>query len=978
MIDVIKPSQKPVKDYYATLADLKAKGVTNELGLRTAMQSLMESVAKKRGWALVAEYAIDTPNGKKIPDGALLDSFDYRRGLWEAKDPHDDLDVEVINKKKAGYPQKNILFDNTVRGLLIQDDQRVMDVSLENPKDLCALINAWIGYTEPVMETFEQAVDEFSERVPELANGLVEKIKKAHDDNTAFQKAFQRFYGLCQTSLNANISREAVDEMLVQHLLTNRLISSMFSDLFMQKNVIAQEVQTVIEALTSKYFDLHDFYQNLERFYTAIEAAGHQITDFSEKQHFLDRIYERFFQGYSVETADTHGIVYTPQPIVDFMCNSVEHLLEKDFGLKLWDEGVVILDPCTGTGNFVVNLLRRVPKDRIKDFYRNQIFANEVMLMPYYIAALNIEHAYHEITGEYEPFEGICFVDTLDLAEPRQISLFTQKNADRVEAEKKAAVTVIIGNPPYNAGQVNENDQNRNRKYPTVDTRIKQTYANDSTATLKTKLYDMYVRFFRWATDRLEERDGIVCYVSNNSFVDAQSFDGVRKWLPDEFNLIQHLDIGGNVRVSSVRGQDSNVFDIRVGVGVTLAARTPSGRNGLQYCRVGPSRGKESKFTWLRQHPNVSDVDWTTLIPDDRHSWLVPDNADEFRSLLALVPLDVPTHQAEPASIFKTHSLGTSTNRDMTVYDFRDNPLLNRIKDAVEAYNYEVWRYAHDTTGVAIDDFVDYTKLSWSATLKGHAAAGVVAAFSETVIRNALYRPFVSKRLYFDPVLIDRRCGFPRIFPTHESETENRVIVAAGYDRKDFSACIAGHIPNLNFYGDPAQCFPFYVYALLHHPGYRERYADNLKRELPRIPFAPDFRAFVVAGEALSDLHLNYEDKPEYALESEWDKDIPGIDYRVEKMKLSKDKRSVVVNRSLTLHGVPETAFEYRLGNRSALDWVIDQYRVKTDKRSGITHDPNRADDADYIVRLVKKVIGVSVETVGIVNGLPVAFRPEE
>jgi predicted helicase len=316
--------------------------------------------------------------------------------------------------------------------------------------------------------------------------------------------------------------------MLVQHMLTERLFRTVFDNPdFTRRNVIAVEIERVIDALTSREFDRHGFQRTLDRFYVAIEGAARSLTEWSEKQAFMNMVYERFFQGYSVKDADTHGIVYTPQEIVDFMCASVEAVLQREFGTSLSAPGVQILDPCTGTGNFVVNLIRRIAGASLEQKYREDLFANEIMLLPYYIASLNIEHAYYERTGRYEPFEGVCFVDTLEL-EGQQMQMFTEANTERIQRQKAAEIRVIIGNPPYNMGQMNENDNNKNRSYPVVDSRIRTTYSKASDATLNNKLYDAYVRFFRWATDRLQGRDGVICFVSNNSFVDQIAFDGMR------------------------------------------------------------------------------------------------------------------------------------------------------------------------------------------------------------------------------------------------------------------------------------------------------------------------------------------------------------------------------------------------------------------------------------------------------------------
>ncbi len=330
----------------------------------------------------------------------------------------------------------------------------------------------------------------------------------------------------------------------------------------------------MIESLARGSFSRAEFLRKLDPYYKAIEREGANLAHFTEKQDFLNSVYEQFFQRFSPNVADTHGIVYTPREIVDYMCGSVERALKDEFGFTLASPEVVILDPCTGTGNFIVNLINRLPGAALKDAYKNRLFANEVMLLPYYVASLNIEHAYFERMGEYETFNGLCFVDTLDMVEAQQPGLFTAENTERVEREIEAAVTVIVGNPPYNVGQKSENDDNQNRKYKRVDGRVRDTYAKDSKATNKNALSDMYVKFFRWASDRLGDRDGIVCFVSNNSFVEQIAFDGMRKHLAKDFQIIDHIDLHGNVRRNpKLSGTTHNVFGIQVGVGITVAVK---------------------------------------------------------------------------------------------------------------------------------------------------------------------------------------------------------------------------------------------------------------------------------------------------------------------------------------------------------------------------------------------------------------------
>lgn len=1015
----IKPTQKAIKNYYELLKSFKEQNVDHESAIRSAFQRLLEDTAKPLGWVLVPELS-DKTEGKTIrPDGTIRDQNNLPRGYWESKDTHDDLEVEIAKKTAKRYPLTNTIFEDTRQAVLFQNNQRILKVDdLTDAQKLCDLLNLFYSYTEPGIVEFEKAVEEFQERVPDLAKGLDEKIKEAHRENPNFQESFDTFFALCQKTLNPNLREEAVDEMLVQHLLTERLIRTIFDNPeFANRNVIASEVERVITALVSKSFNRKDFLASLDRFYIAIEMAARQLTDFTEKQHFLNSVYERFFQGYSVKVADTHGIVYTPQPVVDFMSASVEEALKQEFGKSLSDPDVFIIDPCTGTGNFIVNLMRRIPKRDLPRMYKNQLFANEVMLLPYYIASLNIEHAYYELTGNYVPFEGLCFVDTLELAEGHQakFDFMTEKNTERVERQCKSPITVVIGNPPYNMGQLNQNDNNKNREYPVIEMRIHKTYARDSKASLKNKLADAYVKFFRWAVDRLEDREGIVCLITNNSFVDKIAFDGMRKHLLQDFTRLYHVDLHGNVRKNpKLSGTTHNIFGIQVGVGITVAVRSHQHRDhSLSYYRVPENWRKEEKLEWLLKAGNISGVQWKSISPNSRQDWITIEHEDDFRRMLLLGDKESKSAKtSDVESVFKIYSLGVNTARDSVVFDFDHKSMAKRVKQFIEDYNSEVDRFRRSENKLDLDNFVKYDKIKWSEGLKARLSRGNYASFGDDKIRTSQYRPFCRRYLFFDRVLNERVCVFPAILPTVDSEKENLIIAITGIgSNKPFHALMINMIPCLDLL-EKTQCFPllvydedgqnrkenisdwtlrqfqnnypeakiskedifYYVYGMLHHQAYREKFKDNFRREFPRIPLAPDFKAFTDAGKKLADLHLNYEKIEPYKLK--WlESDKLPLSKRVsDKMRLSKDKRSVQISPSLTLAGVPPEAFDYRLGNRSALEWVIDQYQVKTDDRTGIKSDPNRYGDEDYIMRLVGQVIAVSVETVKIINSLPEDF----
>ena len=958
----LSPGDPIIKTYLKDLQHLKSQQVTHELGLKGPFQTLLDKAAKKRGWTLVPELSTHSGGKRVVPDGTVRDEFRLARGWWEAKDTSDNLAAEIQKKLKAGYPTRNTIFEDTQTAVLFQDRAERGEFPLADPHQVAGLLNTFFTHDESDEREFHRAMDEFKSRIPDLAQSLRDHIKDAHAKNRKFKAAFAEFVALCRASLNPDLSDDKVDEMLIQHLLTERLMRNLFQNPeFTHRNVIAAQVEGVIEALASSSFSKAEFLKRLDPYYKAIEKAGAGLSHFTEKQDFLNSVYEQFFQKFSPDIADTHGIVYTPREIVDYMCDSVEHALKDEFGLTLASPEVVILDPATGTGNFIVNLIERMKPSALADAYKNRLFANEVMLLPYYVASLNIEHAYYERMHQYEPFEGLCFVDTLDMAEARQIGLFTAANTERVTREKQAAITVIIGNPPYNVGQKSENDNNQNRKYKEIDQRIRDTYAKDSKATNKNSLSDMYVKFFRWASDRLGERDGIVCLVSNNSFVDQLAFDGMRKHLLKDFQQIDHIDLHGNVRRNPrISGTSHNVFGIQVGVGITLAVKKKGATPRLRYHRVPEMWRKGEKLEFVAK----GQIPWQTLPPDAHHTWLVPEHADEYREFLPIEDL------------FDLHSAGLQTNRDDTVYDWNRDPLIARMKKFAADYNTEVHRHKADPTA----DWPDHIK--WSSRLKQALQGGQLVKFDKAKIREALYRPFAKKWLYFDGILNHRVYQWPKI--------AGQVIwVKVGPDWPFFvllSNLICDHLPQ-----GGSQCFPLshlkdsaveqfraryadssitredvfhYLYALLHHPTYRERFAANLKRELPRIPFAPDFRAFAEAGRELARLHVDYESLPVWPLKATENDSLPYSE-RVTKMKLSENQDSIRINESLTLTGIPPETFEYRLGSRSALEWIVDQYQVKGDS------DPNREDDPHYIVLLVGQVVRVSVETVRIVKSLP-------
>ena len=804
--------------------------------------------------------------------------------------------------------------------------------------------------------------------------------------------------------------------MLIQHLLTERIFRTVFDNPdFTRRNIIAREIENVIDALTWHAYNRSEFLRELNPFYGAIERAAATFIDFSQKQHFLNTVYEQFFQGFSVKVADTHGIVYTPQPIVDFMVKSVSHLLETEFGRSLSDTGVHLIDPFVGTGNFIVRLIQAIDKTALKAKYSEELHCNEVLLMPYYIANMNIEHEFYVATNQYQSFDNLCLVDTFDLTVERQLSMFAPENTRRVERQKQTDMFVVIGNPPYNARQMDENDANKNRKYPELDRQIQETYAQASSATNKTSLYDPYVKAILWALNRIDG-EGIVAFITNHNFITGQAFDGMRKHLADACDAIYLLDLGGNVRKG--HAGDSNVFDIQIGVSINLFVKTRQHDQtpaDIFYNGETAETPKEAIFEFLEKCEHIGNVNWDNIQPDARYTWLTEGLREEFETFLPMGSKQAKAAKGEVSGvIFHQFSSGVKTNRDAWAINFDRIKLTTNVQRMIEFYNAQVfkWQGIVDKSNINIDDFVEYedAKISWSRDLKAKLRGGRTAEYDEHKVRTCLYRPFAKRNIFFDRILNDVVYVFPSIFPTSQTETENQVICVNISREKPFTClitnCISEHIMTGGF-GSAGQYFPFYIYdedgtnrrenitdwaltqfqahykdehitkwdifhytyALLHHSAYRDWYQMNLKRDLPHIPFASAFWEFVEAGKRLAHIHVHYEDQPQYALDLIEAPDMP-LDWRVDRMRFSKDKTQIRYNDFLTLDGIPAEAFGYQLGNRSALEWVVDQYRVKTDKRSGIVNDPNRADDETYIVDLIRKVVGVSLETVGIVDRL--------
>ena len=721
-------------------------------------------------------------------------------------------------------------------------------------------------------------------------------------------------------------------------------------------------------------------------------------------------LYENFYKVYNAKAADRLGVVYTPGEIVRFMIRSADWLCEKHFGKNLIDSGVEILDPATGTGTFIVELLEsfRGHPEKLRHKYKQELHANEVAILPYYVANLNIEATYQAITGQFAEFENLCLVDTLDNVDAlgihsgHQFDLLgslSDENIERIKRQNRRKISVIIGNPPYNANQQNENDNNKNRAYAHIDKRIKNTYVKASTAQ-KTKLYDMYARFYRWASDRLGD-EGVLAFVTNRSFIESRTFDGFRKIVAEDFNEIWVIDLGGDVRANPrLSGTKHNVFGIQTGVAVCFLVRRSAVKDcAIRYVRRPEEERAEDKLRWLGG-ANLKDLQTTLIKPSKMNVW-VNQGDEHFATFLPIASKEVRASEidGQKEAIFGDFSLGASTNRDEWVVDINKNSLIKKIVSLSRLYRDA--RKTKVTTGL---------ELKWSSSLKTKALSGRKDNFLKSNFIKTLYRPFTRRWLYDSNVFVDRRGGTERFFPLGK---KNPSLVLLYGDRQPFSVLGSAILPNLNVYSaDPALYLPkwsgeridnitdwalnkfiaeygkkpiskdaifHYVYAVLHDPLYRETYALNLKREFPRIPFYPDFARWAAWGEALMALHIGYEDVEPWPVERI---ETPQTRAKATQpkpiLKSYPDKGVVVIDADTQITGIPKHAWDYRLGNRSAIDWVLDQHKEKKPRDPTIAAKFNTYRFADYkeqMITLLAKVVRVSIETVAITTAMKTTDR---
>lgn len=1018
-------SKQRINSYYNKLSQYKRFGGTrNEMSTRRAFANLLEEYCLPKNLLLVDEVPI---KNRKRPDGTVKDALQLDWGHWESKDANDNLDEEIHKKFEIGYPKINIIFENSIDIVLYQHGIEVLRGKMADDEILDRVLTAFVEYERPEIQEFHIAIEKFKKDIPDIVEALRAMIAKEAEINKAFQQQREEFLTLCKESINPDISAFDIREMLIQHILTAEIFDTVFGDShFHRENNIALELEKVVSTFFIGTVRRNTL-SSVDSYYKTIKREAANIENIHEKQKFLKIVYENFYKAYNPKGADKLGVVYTPNEIVKFMVESTDYLLEKYFNKSLADKNIQILDPATGTGTFITEIIDYIPPQYLEHKFKNEIHCNEVAILPYYIANLNIEYTYQQKMDNYIPFENMVFVDTLDnlgfdTSFDKQSNMFSlsTENMERIKRQNTNEISVIIGNPPYNANQHSENENNKNREYYNdiankkggVDGRIRDTYVKNSTAQ-KSKVYDMYSRFYRWASDRIKD-NGIVAFITNRSFIDSRTFDGFRKSVAEEFDYIYIVDLNGDIRSRSSQAQ-GNVFGIMTGVAIAffikkqnidLSPKEGTDTNAhIYYTSIFKEGPAKQKLEFLWNH-KMQLIPFESIIPDEKSNWLGITNNDYNDNILTI------SKNNKEEALFKIYSNGISTNRDEWVYDHNIENLINKSKFFIEEYNSEVKRWQQfmanekytdikAESNPVLDNFLhDRNIIKWSKMIKrDKLRKGKLGKFNKEEIVKCHYRPFTTKNLYYGYIAIDLKGKFPEIVINRETNK----LICLDMSKKSFSLIASNGIVDLHFTGD-SLCLAlyrydkegnridnitdwglnqftehyqnkgiskedifYYTYGVLHNPGYRNKYELNLKRDFPRLPFYNDFFKWVNWGKELLDLHIGYEDIEPWDLqriEAETLKENPKV-----KLKASVESGEVILDENTTLIGVPAEAWEYKLGTRSAIHWILDQYKEKKPRDKTIAKEFNTYKFADYkeeVIDLIKKVTRVSVRTLEI------------
>lgn len=997
-------SRQFLNNYYNELdKTIRYGGSRNETSVEHAFIELVDSYAERRNLKLVPKVTIKSSRGTNIiPDGVLKNALRLDFGYWESKDIKDDIDKEIQAKIAKGYPLTNTLFEDSRTAVLFQENTEVMRVPMRDAELLERILHEFVNFEPERVREFNKALQKFTEDVPTIVESLRHLIENEADTNRDFIQKRDEFLLSCQTEINPEITLEDVREMMIQHILTEDIFTNVFANAeFHRHNNIARELESVIETFMT-YGVRQNYLAGIRSYYDTIRDAAAGIADHHEKQKFLKTVYENFYKVYNPKGADRLGVVYTPNEIVRFMIESTEYLLEKHFQRTLADKNVEILDPATGTGTFVAELIEHIPSQYLPYKYEQEIHANEVAILPYYIANLNIEYTYQQKIGKYAEFKNICFVDTLDNTAAldyihKQGLMFglSTENAARIKNQNERKISVIIGNPPYNANQANFNDFNRNRDYTEIDKRIKNTFVRNSTAQ-KTKVYDMYARFYRWAMDRIDE-NGVIAFVTNRSFIDSRTFDGFRKSIEDDFDYAYIVDTRSDVRANpKITGTSHNVFGIQTGVAVMFLVR--KAHKGKRSCRIHYTAmddfwRKEEKLEWFQEN-HLSSIAFEHITPNEKHNWINLADSD-FESLLPLFKL------GKANGLFELFGNAIKSNRDDWVYDLNKHLLIEKTEYFANRYHSQM----------KVKDFAvsnSNGNIKWSGDLLEKMKSGQKFKVDLMKVIQSHWRPFIKKYFYSEKVINDRLTdNHYRAFGKELTNENVAINLPDTSVSKPFAVLATNTITDYHFISDTkfVSLYSYdangsrhdnitdwgleqfqlhydtrritkedifhYTYAVLHHPAYRRKYELNLKREFPRLPFYDDFRRWAAWGKELMDLHINYETAKPFKLKRV-DAGTDGTPRP--KLKADKTKGTIELDTETILQGIPPAAWEYKLGNRSALEWILDQYKEKKPSDPTIAEKFNTYRFGDYkekVIDLLKRVCTVSIKTMEIINQMP-------
>ena len=865
-------------------------------------------------------------------------------------------------------------------------------------------------------------LEDWSKDVADIARRHIQGIEFILEQNPDSKSAFDKFLHSLQHNINKSIDQSQAIEMLAQHLITLPIFDALFGEYsFVKNNPVSSAMEQIVEELSQFGFEKEQ--KELQPFYDSVRLRAEGIDNAQAKQKIIITLYDKFFSTGFKSTTERLGIVFTPVEVVDFIVKSVDVVLRKHFGKTLASENVHILDPFTGTGTFITRTLHylkslmdsgEITFDDILRKYTQELHANEIVLLSYYIAAINIEAVFDEINGDepYTPFEGIVLTDTFESTETEDTldDSFFGTNDKRLKRQQEKPITAIIGNPPYSIGQNSENDNNQNISYPKLDKRLSDTYVKTSNSVTSKGLYDSYVKAFRWASDRLENK-GVIGFVTNGSYLNTNSADGLRATLYEEFNHLYIFNLRGDQRTvgEQSRREGGKIFGSgsRTPVAISILVKDGSNSHQLHYHDIGDYLSRKEKLNIISKYGDVSKIAWKNIIPDGNFDWLNQrdPNYQKYSSLVG-----------DCGSVFISNSLGINTNRDIWVTGFNKNKLSNKVKTLIENYNNEVKKVSDLPSDERENSLtINEAIVKWTSELKRQALKGVRHIYHSQEVPY-LYRPFTKKWLYYDKDFVHRVGKYYKKFGDR-----NLVITTSGRgSTKDFSVLVCDTIPDMNSMSAGSQGFMrfdnevdetslfqnndnmnqefadklglnlddtfAYVYGLLNSKEYQEKYANDLKKDLARIPIVKNTDRYVEVGKALMDLHLNYEEVPVY--DGVEITPLVNPSYKVTKMRFAKkrdengksvnDLSTIIFNSDITISNIPEKAYEYVVNGRSAIEWIIDQYQVKTDKKSGITDDPNDySEDEKYIFNLLLRIINVSVQTVDLINSLP-KFEVEE